>query len=219
MGVLSKMQVCYDIAVQVTSSAELEDDDSFSLRKKIVQELAGVRRYMLSIQMTTPLLSNKAQGGPRLSLSPKGPGTPIRVPTSLFSFTHQPSLMGSESKDGLNVNPGGKSVSGAHSTDRDALSSLGALLEFAVAAKLSSLSTLAAATDNPTNVDGTEDSASHPSVATATAMKYIKGVSIVVKRDGELKGLLEVVVENRTDSFSLLQVCRDLENHLATISD
>ena len=65
VGVLSKMQLCYDLAVQITSSVQFEDDSNFSLRKKIVQELAAVRRHMLSIQMTTPLLSNSSQAAAR----------------------------------------------------------------------------------------------------------------------------------------------------------
>jgi hypothetical protein len=58
IGVLSKMQICYDIAVNITSSADIYDDEDFILKKKLVKEVAGVRRCLLSIQMSSPVFSN-----------------------------------------------------------------------------------------------------------------------------------------------------------------
>lgn len=198
VGVLSKMQVCYDIAVQVTSTAQLEDDAKFSLRKKIVQELAGVRRHMLSIQMTTPLLSNKkSQPGVTKHAIPQSPRTP--APTTPVRgqspargqspvFQTSPAVATGPStprrdggRDSGHVISHSRNINGAALADSETLVKLIDLFETALAHK----------TGTTTSGDATAATQS---------------VSMVVNRVGDVRHLLQAVMENKSESFSLLQV-------------
>lgn len=189
VGVLSKMQVCYDIAVQVTSTAQLEDDNNFSLRKRVVKELAGVRRFMLSIQMTTPLLSNKTPSS-KFTMSPTA-----HHHTALKSAMYlQHNLTGNVSpqRDSSSTAAAVVATVAAHSeitkeiarADDRVLERIIGLFEQAVANKVSAID------------------------ATMIAKDAIdkRRVSIVVKREGDVKNLLQCVVENQDRSFTLLQV-------------
>lgn len=208
VGVLSKMQVCYDMAVQVTSVARLEDDANFSLRKKIVQELAGVRRYMLSIQMMMPLLSNKSQSA-NIGKSPRSmsPGTPTRsggqspmstIGVNFFGGTPPNAPLSTPRRDiggagsltlARSITPKETSGGKVLVDDADARIQLATLFEAALVSKLG---------------DSLSDAAKL-SVAQ-------RSLTIVIKRDGEVKRLLQHLVENKSESFTLPQVLLLLSN-------
>ncbi len=57
IGVLTKMQQCYDVAMASASAVNLEDDGSFSMQKKIARELVNVRKHMLGLKISTPVFA------------------------------------------------------------------------------------------------------------------------------------------------------------------